>query len=221
MRYIRKGAEPQGLVQYRLTEGATYGSLPQEVKDELREQLAREQGYLCCYCMQRIRPAPDGMKIEHWAAQTHPATSHRQLEWKNLLGACKGGEGSPQRDQHCDTRKGDTPITVNPTEERCERLLRFLADGTIESDERSIHDNLNQTLNLNQALLKNNRKATLTAFLDAMARKHSGTTWSAAALEKELADLQQPNAGGMLLPYCQVPIYWLRKRMGRLGRVSP
>jgi uncharacterized protein (TIGR02646 family) len=208
-------------VRYRRTPGAAYANLPHAVKDELREQLAREQGYLCCYCMQRIWPAPDGMKIEHWASQTHPATTHRQLDWKNLLGACKGGEGSPQRDQHCDTRKGDTPLTVNPTEERCERLLRFLADGTIDSDERAIKDDINQTLNLNQALLKNNRRAILAAFLEAMARKHPSATWSEAAMEKELAVLQHPNAGGMLSPYCQVPIYWLKKRMGRLANASP
>ncbi|WP_309894326.1 retron system putative HNH endonuclease [Archangium sp.] len=221
MRYIRKGSEPQGLVQYRLTPGATYGNLPQEVKGELRERLAREQGYLCCYCMQRIRPESDGMKIEHWASQTHPATTHRQLEWKNLLGACKGGEGSPRRDQHCDTRKGDTPVTVNPTEERCERLLRFLADGTIDSDERAVQDDIHQTLNLNQVRLKNNRRATLDAFLEVMAGKRPGATWSEAVMEKKLAMLQQPDSGGMLSPYCQVPIYWLRKRMGRLANVSP
>jgi uncharacterized protein (TIGR02646 family) len=221
MRYIRKGQEPERLLEYRLTPHATYEGLPQEVKDELRERLAREQGFLCCYCMQRIKPEPDGMKIEHWASQSAPSTRHRQLDWKNLLGACKGGEGSPPRQQHCDTRKGDTPIKVNPTDEGCERLVRFLADGTIASPDSAIDGDLNQTLNLNQARLKNNRRATLDGFLEAMKRKYPGTSWSDAALVRELEELIRPDAAGRLGEYCQVPIFWLKKRMGRLGQTPP
>ncbi|WPB77117.1 retron system putative HNH endonuclease [Archangium violaceum] len=221
MRYIHKGQEPEGLLEYRLTPHATYEGLPQEVKDELRERLAREQGFLCCYCMQRIKPEADGMKIEHWASQSAPSTRHRQLDWKNLLGACKGGEGSPQRQQHCDTRKGDTPIQVNPTDEGCERLVRFLADGTIASQDSAIDGDLNQTLNLNQARLKHNRRAILDGFLEAMRRKYPGTTWTEAAMARELEELMRLDASGRLGEYCQVPIFWLKKRMGRLGQPRP
>ncbi|WNG33435.1 TIGR02646 family protein [Archangium violaceum] len=220
MRYIRKSAEPQSLLQHRLTPYATYANLQQKVKDEIREQLVEDQGFLCCYCMQRITPESDRMKIEHWASQSDPATRHRELDWKNLLGACCGNEGKPKRDQHCDTHKGELAITINPTEARCEQLVRFLGDGTIESDDPTINTDLNGTLNLNQALLRNNRKATLSAFVDAMTRKYSGA-WPQAALQKELAELHQPDAGGMLRPYCQVPIFWLKKRMGLLNKVSP
>lgn len=219
MRHIRKGHEPQGLLEYRRTPHATYEGLPQEVKEELRERLAREQGFLCCYCMQRITPEPDGMKIEHWAPQSQ--SSERQLDWKNLLGACKGGEGAPLAEQHCDSHKGNTPIRVNPLEERCERLLRFLADGTITSDDPAVQTDLSQTLNLNYARLRNNRKAVLDAFRKFMQRKYSGTTWSDEALTRELTRLQQPDRNGRLQEYCQAPIYWLKKRLGQAGRASP
>jgi uncharacterized protein (TIGR02646 family) len=219
MRYIRKGQEPQSLLEYRLTPQATYKDLPPDVKDELRERLAREQGFLCCYCMQRITPEPNGMKIEHWASQSHH--SDRQLDWKNLLGACMGGEGAPQAEQHCDTHKGNTALTVNPTEQRCERLVRFLPDGTVESDDPAVQTDLGQTLNLNHARLKNNRKAVLDAFREFLQRKHSGTTWSQEALERELKELQRPDKSGQLREYCQIPIYWLEKRMGRLGQTRP
>jgi uncharacterized protein (TIGR02646 family) len=218
MRYIRKGAEPQGLLKHRLSPHASYGNLTADVKDEIRERLAREQGFLCCYCMQRIRAELDAMKIEHWESQTNPATRHRQLEWKNLLGACHGKEGSPWRDQHCDTRRGDTPITVNPTEARCEQLVRFLPDGTIASDDPAVQTDLDQTLNLNHATLRNNRKSILDSLRQAMERKYPGATWSKEAMERELAALQQPDSGGALRPYCQVSIYWLKKRLGRLGK---
>lgn len=197
---------------------ATYDGLPQEAKDEIRERLAREQGFICCYCMQRITPDPQGMKIEHWAPQGDAATRDRQLDWKNLLGACKGSEGMPLRAQHCDTRKGDAHLTVNPTDPNCEHRLRFLPDGTIASEDPAIQADLNQTLNLNYAVLKNNRKAVLDAFREAMEKKYPGHTWPQAAMERELAQLHQFDGQGRLRPYCQVPIYWLKKRLGQLPR---
>jgi len=218
MRHLRKGPEPESLTRYRLGPDATYDGLPQEAKDEIRERLAREQGFICCYCMQRITPAPLGMKIEHWAPQGGAATHHRQLDWKNLLGACKGNEGMPPRAQHCDTRKGDVPLTVSPTDPNCEQRLRFLPDGTVASDDPAIDNDLNQTLNLNYAVLKNNRRAVLDALLTTMERKYPGRPWPGAAMERELAQLQQFDEQGMLRPYCQVPIYWLKKRLGRQTR---
>jgi uncharacterized protein (TIGR02646 family) len=218
MRHIRKGAEPLGLRQHRLTPHATYGNLPQGAKDELRERLAREQGFLCCYCMQRIRAEPDAMKIEHWASQTAAETTHRQLDWKNLLGACRGSEGRPFAEQHCDTRKGEDSITVNPMEPRCEQLVRFLADGTIESTDPAFQRDLTHTLNLNQARLLHNRKAVLEALRESLERKYPGTSWSKDVLERELAERQQPDARGQLSEYCQVSVYWLKKRLGRLGK---
>lgn len=218
MRYISKGPEPRSLLEHRLTQHATYANLK---KDKVREQLVSEQGFICCYCLQRIQLDPNEMKIEHWAPQGAAATRHRELDWKNLLAACKGNEGAPGRDQHCDSSKGETPLTINPTDRRCELLVRFLADGTIGSDDPAVQADLNETLNLNHRRLKSSRKATLDAFLEAMQRKYSGVSWPAAALAQELALLQHPGAGGMLQPYCQVPIYWLKKRMGLLARSPP
>jgi len=220
MRHIRKGQEPPSLVQYRQETGATYDGLPQEAKNEIREQLAREQGYLCCYCMKRITPDLQGMKIEHWAPQGDPSTRHRQLDWKNLLGACKGNEGAPWRDQHCDTRKGDAHLTLNPTEPSCELRVRYLPDGTIKSDEQALDADITETLNLNHARLTNNRKAVLDALVDAMHRKYSDKPWPEAILKRKIEALQQFNAEGKLEEYCQVMIYWLRKRLGILAHAG-
>jgi uncharacterized protein (TIGR02646 family) len=167
--------------------------------------------------MQRIKPDLHGMKIEHWAPQADPSTRHRELDWKNLLGACKGNEGAPWRDQYCDTRKGDAHLTLNPTDPSCEQRLRYLPDGTIASDDQVMNADLSRTLNLNYACLKNNRKAVLDALVNAMHRKYSGHPWPETALEQKLAELQQFSAEGRLQEYCQVPIYWLRKRLGRLA----
>jgi hypothetical protein len=106
---------------------------------------------------------------------------------------------------------------LNPTEPSCEQRVRYLADGTIESGDQALDADLIQTLNLNHARLKRNRMAFLDGFRKAMERKYPGLTWPEAAMMRELERLQQFDADGMLQPYCQVPIYWLKKRLGRLA----
>lgn len=65
MKQINKNQEPQSLQEHRLKWFADYDNYLQ--KEELRESLLKEQGHICCYCMQRIKK--DKMKIEHWRSQ--------------------------------------------------------------------------------------------------------------------------------------------------------
>jgi hypothetical protein len=106
---------------------------------------------------------------------------------------------------------------LNPTEPSCEQRVRYLADGTIESGDQALDDDLIQTLNLNHARLKRNRKAALDGLVGAIHSKYSSSSWPEAALERKLAELQQFDAQGMLQEYCQVLVYWLKKRLGRLA----
>jgi len=58
MKYIVKGQEPQTFSQWRGQENddwsPTYDALPGKTKQDLKEALMREQGFLCCYCEQRL-----------------------------------------------------------------------------------------------------------------------------------------------------------------------
>ena len=112
VRSITKGGEPLSLVQHRQTPHSDHDNFPN--KDVLRQALATEQRGLCCYCMRRIHPSGESMKIEHWLCQAY--YSREQLSYKNLLGACLGGEGQPGNKQHCDTRKGNQALRWNPAE---------------------------------------------------------------------------------------------------------
>ena len=98
MRAIVKGPEPPSLTAYRLAPHGGYEDYPD--KDALQRSLSAEQRGLCCYCMGRIRPDADSMKIEHWRSQAR--YPDEQLSYRNLLGACRGGEGQPRGRQHCD-----------------------------------------------------------------------------------------------------------------------
>ncbi len=131
--------------------------------------LVTEQRGICCYCMNRIHNGHDTMKIEHWRSQRHhPA---EQLAYGNLLGACLGGHGQPFSLQHCDTRKGDSKPPVEPggSSHHIETRVGYELDGSIRSDDAAFNAELENVLNLNVALLRNNRKGVLDAVLGLVA----------------------------------------------------
>ena len=210
MRTIEKGTAPRSLTEYGQTPGATYDGF--DGKEELRQALVREQRGLCCYCQSRIRPEFGRMKIEHWRCQAnYPGEA---LAYANLLSACMGGEGQRFQAQHCDTRKGDRDLTRSPTNpaHRVGELVRYLGDGTIASDDQDFQRDLNVILGLNLAVLKNNRKQVLAGFL--LALGHRAAT--RAQLKRWERDWSGSGTAGDLRPYCQVVVYWLRKRLNRM-----
>jgi uncharacterized protein (TIGR02646 family) len=210
MRKILKGIEPATLTEHRATPSADYDNYRD--KDTLRTYLANEQRGLCCYCLSRIRAQHGAMKIEHWHSQAGYAAE--QLNYGNLLGACMGNEGKPGKDQHCDSKKGDRDLSRNPANpaHRVEDLIRFEGDGRIVSQDPAFDAELNEVLNLNLAFLKSNRKATLSALQKALAK---GGKLPRAALQKWLAEWNGESGAGELRPFCQVVVYWLRKRLAR------
>jgi uncharacterized protein (TIGR02646 family) len=133
MRNIPKKTEPISLTQHRCGTCSDYDNYVE--KDDLRSSLVDEQRGLCCYCLQRIRPDSERMKIEHW--QSQDLYPERQLDYSNLLGACRGGKGQKPDKQHCDTRKGNLDLKFNPANTRhdVESKIHFLGNGTIEADD--------------------------------------------------------------------------------------
>lgn len=206
MRTIQKGPEPATLTQHRQQPHADYDNYTD--KAALRLALVAEQRGLCCYCQSRIRATLEGMKIEHWECQTgHP---ERQLDYSNLLGACLGGHGQPEREQHCDTSKGNNDLcfSVCDPAHPIEQQIRYLGDGTIKADDGAIDKAVNEVLNLNQSRLVNNRKAVLTAFQQ---RLQDGRRVDPAR-ELPRWDGSEP---GDLPEFAQVVVYWLRKKQAR------
>jgi len=207
MKYIRKGKEPDSLTQHRLKPHSDYDNYKE--KDDLRQTLLTEQGYICCYCMQRINM--DKMKIEHW----HPQSKYpdEQLNYKNMLGACMGNEGQPEHLQHCDTRKGDENITINPINENCESFIKFSSFGEISSDNEHISKDLNETLNLNEETIVKNRRSVLDEALKNFQKKRAGQ-WTREILEREISRWSS-SSHGAYKPYCQIVIYYFQKKLSR------
>jgi uncharacterized protein (TIGR02646 family) len=211
MRNIAKGSEPKNLETHRCSPNANYDNYTD--KQNLRESLVSEQRGLCCYCLSRIVADPSKMKIEHWQSQaSFPA---QQLDYPNLLGVCLGSERKPYKLQHCDTHKGVQSLSMNPADPAhdVERVIHYDADGTIRSIDPQFDMELNEILNLNNApWLKANRKAVLDGFLGSKPKQGD---WDNSLLEKWLAHWNGDSGNGELQPYCQVVVYWLRKRLKR------
>jgi uncharacterized protein (TIGR02646 family) len=205
MRTIEKGNEPASLRLHRKA-GGTWETYTE--RDDARRELLKEQGYLCCFCMQEIDLRR--MKVAHWASQS--GNPDRTLSWDNLLGACPGGDGGPRDKQHCDTAQGETPIKIHPADrtQRCEQFLRYLRDGTIATDDPEIHENIDQTLRLNHGPLKKARKRVIDALLTHLQREGGKADyWPLALLERELAAWRSRDGERKLQEYCQVAIYIL------------
>lgn len=216
MRGITKGLEPASLTAHRKTVHCDYDNYAD--KAGLRNALIAEQGGLCCYCTARIHGDPTEMKIEHWQCQDRH--SSEQLNYRNLLGACPGGKGQPPQLQHCDTRKGDRDLKWNPADpaHHVETRLSYELDGSIRSGDVEFDQQLVTVLNLNIAILKNNRKGILDSLLHWW-RHEKARLKGPVPRERLQQERDRRIAGtGELSPYCQVAVRWLEQRLSRMSR---
>jgi uncharacterized protein (TIGR02646 family) len=208
MKPIQKSKEPTSLLTHRKQIHANYDNYPD--KNELRDYLLAEQGYICCYCMQRIKK--ETMKIEHWQPQSkYP---EKQLDYQNLLAACRGNEGEPKHLQHCDTHKGEQEMTLNPL--KLTESIKYSGNGRIYSDAPNIEQEINDILNLNTQTLVNNRAEIINAVIQDLTKiKGKQAAWSVNDVKRQLQKYEAKNAAGEYEPYCQAVIYFLNKRFAK------
>jgi len=209
MRRINKGNEPPSLLVHRKQKNSNYDNIPKQAKKDLRKSLLKEQGYICCYCMQRIDEK--NSKIEHYKPQKY---EHLQLDYHNLLASCKGNEGKNENEQHCDTHKGKREINISPVDKNnnCENFIKYRNNGTIYSDDPNTNNDLKDVLNLNVEILKKNRSSILDQVILEITRvKGRQAAWPLPFVRKVLAKYEN-SYNGKYIPYCQVVITFLKKR---------
>ena len=98
---------------------------------------------------------------------------------------------------------------------RADRLVRFETNGTISSGEATFNSDLNNTLNLNVPFLKRSRLESLEGFTHGLRKRG---TLKQPELERLLQRWNGELDDGPLEPFCQVVVYWLRKRLARENR---
>lgn len=218
MIHIKKGVPPRTFTDFTLhNPNLHFDDMPSEVKQALREALLQEQGHLCAYCMSRIDA--DNSKIEHYI----PRNADNELDYKNLLAVCRGNEGQPRRAQHCDTRKGNAIVHIDPQQEEHIAQLSYKSDGTIFAKCKSDFENdLNEILNLNDesGYLKYNRKQALNA-LKVYIHKHLGDKTASAAFLRRVLEHYKTKSEGNLTPYCGILIDYLKQRLRAYGTIKP
>ena len=175
MLLITKGKEPDSLTAYRKTPFATYDGCN---KTDIRKSLLKEQGYLCAYCMRRIRE--DSVQIEHWYPESK-LDEICKLDYSNMLGVCSGHISNlPGRYDTCDAQKGDKIITVDPRKEEHIQKIEYRSNGEIFSNDPVIEEDIENALNLNckKQYLPQNRKAVLDEIIRVLSSRHKTGTWT-------------------------------------------
>lgn len=209
MREINKGPEPRELTLYKTQPSAVYdGPNFTPVKRKIREKLLIEQGFLCAYCMGRITEST--MKIEHWACQH--SNSELQLEYSNLLGCCKGHEGSPPSEQTCDTKKGGNGIKYSPAniEHRLNTKIQYSKAGKIYSTDDEFNRQIDEILNLNKPRIVRNRLASMQEIQNILNKKEGKR--SKSDIRKLLNKILERN-NGMYTPYYGVIAFYLENKL--------
>lgn len=165
MKYIQKHSPPPELVAYRQTPGASYPKMTRKkgLYKKVKQALAKEQGYICCYCGRRISGGAD-TQIEHFFAKGTPAYDEMQLDYEtNLLACCDGGKAERakrairKQDLYCESVKGIVILPVNPLTIECEDKFLFSDDGEAIGVTKDAEVTI-KILNLNSPVIKNMRK---------------------------------------------------------------
>lgn len=195
-------------------------------KNELRESLLKEQGYICCFCMRRIENSNETTKIAHIFPQNPFSEEDKQkvekanldLDYYNMLAACDGGKGRSPYLQHCDTKQGNTILKINPANstKNCEQLINYKSSGEIYSNNSDIDDDLREVLNLNLDAIKQARKEAYSVIIKRLEGKYPDRSWSKRSIENEIKNYSRLK-NGRYAPYCQYVIYFLEKKLLQLS----
>lgn len=183
MKFISKDSPPPKLVAYRQQSNATYCGFRKGKARyrETKEALAREQGFICCYCGKRLL-CDANTHIEHLYAKGSPLYEEMQLDYEtNLLACCDGGtvlrsQGAIDPSQlYCEAAKGSNVMPVSPLTIECEDKFVYSPNGEVIGCGKDAEVTI-KILNLNSPLIRNQRKAaimSLTEFaVDYMAELH-------------------------------------------------
>lgn len=182
MKFISKrNKEPEELSTYRETPGVTYDGIGKEIKDIIKKSLLEEQGYICAYCMGKIKC--DTCTIEHYISQTRHETSplseeeHKKnsLLYINMSGVCINDS------IHCDKHRGNIPLEIlNPHHLTCEKLITYNLEGHVSpmgGEKEKVTKDI-ETLGLDCEKLKKQRKATLDEVWGRFEQEHKKENWS-------------------------------------------
>lgn len=135
MKYINKNQPPDSFLKWKNSENEnwqpTWDNFQKPEKASVHNSLLKEQGFICCYCQQRI--TIKNSHIEHFKPRNqYPDLT---LDYNNLIASCQGEcETIPLIPVHCGHKKGEwyqENLMVSPLENDCSNFFRYTEDGQI------------------------------------------------------------------------------------------
>jgi uncharacterized protein (TIGR02646 family) len=174
MKHIHKFNEPDEFVTWKSKDKMyqrgkpSWDRVPGSIKEIIRENLRKEQGYICCYCERTLKT--DDYHIEHLKPKGVNFFPEEQLDYNNLLCSCQF-ETLPGEPLHCARRRGswyDATLLVSPLDATCENKFKYSFDGTIDASNSNHKDALItiEKLRLNISKLNALRASAIAPFLD-------------------------------------------------------
>ena len=209
---IVKGKEPASLTQYKKTKGAYFDGFTK--KDDIRQALLEEQGYLCAYCMRRIKNVGEAT-IEHYLPQSKTDNA-ASLDFRYMLGVCKLNRNCLHKYQTCDAHRNNETLTIDPWSAYSISLISYdQSNGNILSEDPDINRDLNVTLNLNctEAHLPLNRKSALAGLKKYILKLQRTGTWNDAILCKVREHYLKKDNLGRYQPYIGILLWYIDKRI--------
>ena len=222
MKFIEKSQEPASFTIWKEQANddwkPTWDNLGNPEKTHLHEALLSEQGYICCYCNERIgRPQPKS-HIEHIKPRSH--FENDMLEYKNLVSSCQG-EDENRLPIHCGQAKADWPdvdafnagLMISPLDEQCEVAFRFTVIGEIRPAEGLLDAAARETIKrlcLDVRKLEASRRLAIEGALEGIEAE------TVDSLQQQIASYSQKNEDGKFLPFCSAIIYILKQYLDLL-----
>jgi len=219
---IEKSNDPEGWKDVVNTDGrADYINIP-ELRIA-RSALIREQGYLCAYCMQRIKFDEEqnthNSKIEHIISrddlgshESYQDDPKREWRYENWALCC---EGITDGEEHCDTLKKGFSLSFDLYSDHLENSISYGSkNGEIRSSNEvwnaEMTANSKGCLHLNQRLLMKNRFEALNGVRFFLDRRG----WKKSNFEMLLQSTFRRNKDNKFQPYVGI-IRWYMKRLLR------
>ena len=217
MKFIEKNLanQPVSLIKHRQQPHATYRNYYE--KDDLREALLHEQGFICCYCMRRIQNAvAQKMVLEHFNPESIYDGSiegkpNLTLDYENILASCTGGDKGHKKQFHCDESKRNFEITLSPTNPVMMEKIKFDGLGRIFTNDDVLNADI-EILNLNNQSLVRERQVILEGLKKQINKESKGKNITKSFLTASLKEWEN-RVENQYRPLCQVAIYYLRKKM--------
>lgn len=212
MRKIDKGVSPVWFEQWKEDFRHREGREPIYKKDfygaekpRLREELLKEQGYICCYCMKRINN--NTSHIEHFWPKGEFSSS--DMDYANMLASCESESGG----EYCGHKKNDWYIDdmVIPTSPGIEDLFRYLEDGSIKANRKDRRagaaNQMIENLGLDSFHLKRNRRQAIEA-----SEVYDDVDYMEEDI-RSFIDYYNHRIDGKFEPYCQCIIDCLNRQI--------